>query len=91
MEYYHIQSSQKDSNGYTTGEEVLTKESGAEIPKGNCYPYSNGFTKNEYFSTYEEARARFDYILQWYYKANTRACIDRRDEVTGEHFTYERR
>ena len=90
MAYYCIHSKQNYSNGYTTGEEVLTEETGDAMPKDSYHNLGNGFTNDEYFSTYEEARERFDFILQSYYKHNiTGIHINRHDKVKGERSSYD--
>jgi hypothetical protein len=93
MVYYHVQSWQRDTNGYTTGEDVLQEGSGTEMPKGNCDSNATGLTKNDYFSTYEEARTQFDKILNGYhtYCMNLNMHIDLYDKVKGEHFTFDAR
>jgi|TergutMp193P3_1026864.scaffolds.fasta_scaffold429923_1 hypothetical protein len=88
MVYYRIQSWQRDSDGKTTGEDVLTEESGNFIPENSTSNYTNGCTITHYFSTYEEARAYLDLNLSSYYKYNTPASIVLRDEVKGETRNY---
>jgi len=89
MEYYHVQSRQKYANGYSTGTEVLIKEQGTNIPKNSMNSSGNDFEKDDYFSTYKEARAYFDRLLKGYYDASTSAKIVLRDEVSGDVLTYE--
>jgi hypothetical protein len=91
MVYYLLQSWQNYLNGCTTGEEVLKEEQGTTIPEDSYCHNGTGFTNNEYFSTYEEARARFDYILECYrqYPPIRDIHIERRDEVKGERTFYD--
>jgi len=91
MTYYCVYSWQKyhSDGNYSEGEDVLKEEQGDVIPKGSDYINHPDFKKSVYFSTYKEARAELDSILNGYRDYGTRACIKIRDEVTGETIIYD--
>jgi hypothetical protein len=90
MVYYHLQSLQNYVGDRTTGEDVLTEESGTEMPKNNSVS-GDKLIVDDYYPTYEEARARLDYLLQCYNKfnMNSNLHVDLYDKVKGEHFTFD--
>ncbi|MCL2442282.1 MAG: hypothetical protein FWD13_02320 [Treponema sp.] len=89
MTYYRVHSYQNYAFDRGIGTDVLVKEEGAVLPKREQFLENGNLVVNDFFSTYEEARAHFMNIYNSY-RDNRAPSIDVKmhDEVTGEEFSY---
>jgi len=87
MKYYRIHSWQNYRVSPIEGEDVLTEGQGDVMPKDNdsgtsSYP---DWEKNEYFSTYKDARYQLEKIAMSYRQTGGSPSVVVRDDVEKEH------
>ena len=89
MVYYVVDSCHEGCSGEVRGHMYLEELQGESIPKNRYDSIPNGgFTRQDYFSTYEEAKEHFQYNFRDYLNPqNYRYKIDTWDTIADDRVT----